>query len=219
MKKHIQEAIEWYGENITECSANPANKRLFIADPNAINLDAERSDVFHSIVAKLLYVCKRTRPDVETAVAYLCTRVSKSTTCDWKKLRRVLAFLKYTIDDVRIIGANNLQELYTWVDAAYGVHDDLKSHTGCTMSLGTGLVHTKSSKQKLNTKSSTEAEVVGTSDYVPYNVWLKNFMSVQGYEFNDNVLFQDNQSAIKMETNGRRSSTGNSRHIHIRYFL
>ena len=87
------------------------------------------------------------------------------------------------------------------------------------MSMGTGVIHTKSSKQKLNIKSSTEAEIVGTSDYLPYNVWMKNFMEAQGYEFQDNILFQDNRSAIKMETNGRRSCTGNSRHIHIRHFF
>ena len=87
------------------------------------------------------------------------------------------------------------------------------------MSLGTGVIHTRSTKQKLNTKSSTEADVVGTSDYMPYNIWLRNFMKVQGYELKDNVIFQDNKSAIKMGTNGRRSSTGNSRHIHIRYFF
>ena len=95
----------------------------------------------------------------------------------------MLAFLKNTISDIRIIGASNLQEIYTWVDAAYGVHDDLKSHTGGNMSMGTGIIHTKSSKQKLNTKSSTEAEIVGTSDYLPYNVWMKNFMETQGYKF------------------------------------
>ena len=34
----------------------------------------------------------------------------------------------------------------------------------------------------------------------------------------NNILFQDNESAIKMETNGRNSCTGNSRHIEIKYF-
>ena len=81
-----------------------------------------------------------------------------------EKLRRVLAFLQDTINDVRIIGADSLQDMYTWIDAAYGVHEDLKSHTGGNISMGTGLVHQKSSKQKLNVKSSTEAEIVGTSD-------------------------------------------------------
>ena len=72
---------------------------------------------------------------------------------------------------------------------------------------------------KLNVKNLDEAEIVGTSDYMPYNVWLRNFMESQGYKIEDNILFQDNQSAIKMEINGRRSCTGNSRHVNIRHFL
>ena len=106
--------------------------------------------------------------------------MSKSTEEDWKKLKRVLAFLQGTIDDERIIGATSLTALFAWVDAAYGVHDDFKSHTGGAMSLGIGTVHTKSSKQKLNTKSSTEAELVGVSDYLPYSLWARMFLEEQG---------------------------------------
>ena len=167
MKKHIEEAISWFGENITERPVNPANKNLFNVERSAIDLDDDKSDTFHSIVAKLLFVCKRSRPDIEPAIAYICTKVSKSSTDDWKKLCRVLAFLKWIIDDVRIIGAQTLQNLYTWVDAAYGVHDDMKSHTGGAISLGTGVIHTRSANQKLNTKIYMEEEVVDTSDYVP----------------------------------------------------
>ena len=43
-------------------------------------------------------------------------------------------------------------------------------------------------------------------------------MEAQGYKISDNILFQDNQSAIKLEENGKRSSTGNTRHVNIRYF-
>ena len=95
----------------------------------------------------------------------------------------------------------------------------MRSHTGGTMSLGQGTLHAKSSKQKLNTKSSTEAEVVGMSDYIPYNIWFLNFLKSQGYEIKQNVVYQDNQSAIRMEKNGRNSCMGNSRHINIRYFF
>ena len=87
------------------------------------------------------------------------------------------------------------------------------------MSMGLGMVHCKSSKQKLNTKSSTESEIVGLSDYVPYHIWFANFMKEQGYKMERNVIYQDNQSAMKMEINGRNSCTGNSRHIDIRYFF
>ena len=68
-------------------------------------------------------------------------------------------------------------------------------------------------------KSSTESELVGMSEYVPYNIWILNFLSAQGYEMKDNLVYQDNKSAIKMERNWRMSCTGNSRHIHIRYFF
>ena len=87
------------------------------------------------------------------------------------------------------------------------------------MSMGWGIMHGKSSKQKLNTKSSTEAEIVGVSEYIPYNIWLINFMREQGYKMKHNILYQDNESAIKMERNGRNSCTGNSRHVDIRYFF
>ena len=39
----------------------------------------------------------------------------------------------------------------------------------------------KLSKQKLNTKSSTESEIVGLSEYVPYNIWFINFITAKGY--------------------------------------
>ena len=107
-----------------------------------------------------------------------------------------------------------------WVDASYaGVHEDMKSHTGGVISFGRGALSSKSSKQKLNTKSSTEAELVGTSDYLPTAIWIKNFLDAQGYSTDDCILYQDNMSAMKLETNGRRSSGQQSRHIDIRYFF
>ena len=118
-----------------------------------------------------------------------------------------------------MIGASSLIDIFTWIDAAYAVNPDMKSQTGGAISLGVGVLHAKSSKQKLNVKSSTEAELVGNSEYLPYNLWLLNFMNMQGYTIKNNVLYQDNQSTILMLKNGRNSCTGNSRHIHIRYFF
>ena len=118
-----------------------------------------------------------------------------------------------------MIGATSVKELYTWVDAAFAVHDNMRSQTGGGMSFGYGMVHCRSSKQKLNTKSSTEAELVGTSEYMPFAIWLTLFMKCQGYTINKNILFQDNESAIKMERHGKDSCTGRSRHIDIRHFF
>ena len=62
------------------------------------------------------------------------------------------------------LGADSLAKSKLWVDAANAVHDDMKSHTGGATSFGRGAIMCKSTKQKLNTKSSTEAKVVVTSD-------------------------------------------------------
>ena len=81
------------------------------------------------------------------------------------------------------------------------------------------MVHSKPSKQKLNTKSSAKAELVGVSDYLPYNIWTFLFMGAQGYDINQNILFQYKHSTINMEKNGKKLCTGKSRHIDIRYLF
>jgi len=76
----------------------------------------------------------------------------------------------------------------------------------------------KSTKQKLNTKSSTEAKVVGSSDYLPNTIWARMFLAEQGYELTETIFYQDKQSAIRLEKNGRASCGQKSRHIGICYF-
>ena len=76
----------------------------------------------------------------------------------------------------------------TWVDASYAVHQDMKSHTGGAVLFGRGAALSKSSKQKLNTKSSTEAKLVGASDYLPYPIWAKKFLEGQGYPLTENIF-------------------------------
>jgi len=118
-----------------------------------------------------------------------------------------------------ILGADSLAKLKPWVDAAYAVHDDMKSHTAGATSLGRGAIMCKSTKQKLNTKNPTEAEVVGSSDYLPNTIWARMFLAEQGYKLTKNIFYQDNQSAIQLEKNSRASCGQTSRHIDISYFF
>jgi hypothetical protein len=219
MKDYLKEAIEEFGEPIGNSAASPAKRDLFEIDADSDTLDKVKGEVFHSVAAKLLYVSKRRRLDTQLTVAFLCTRVSCSTQQDWKKLKRLLEYIHGSLDEFRVIGADDLKKMMTWVDASYAVHRDMKSHTGGVVSFGTGALMSKSSKQKLNTKSSTEAELVGASDYLPHAIWAKKFLEGQGYKLKENLFYQDNQSAIRFEKNGRRSCGPNSRHIDTRYFF
>jgi Golgi nucleoside diphosphatase len=77
---------------------------------------------------------------------------------------------------------------------------------------------TLSKKPKLNTKSSTEAELVGIDDILPQALWTKYFMEAQAYGVTT-VLNQDNQSTIKLSEDGKATSGKGTRHINIRYFF
>jgi hypothetical protein len=219
MKDYVKEAIFESGMDVSRSTATPARKNLFDIDDASEKLNNQQGDLFHSVVAKLLYVSHRGRIDIQLAIAFLCTRVSCSTQQDWAKLRRVLQYLNGTLDLFLTLGADSLTSLKTWVDASYAVHPDMKSHTGGAMSMGRGAFMCKSTKQKLNTKSSTEAEVVGASDYLPNTIWATMFLEAQGHDIQENIFAQDNQSAMRLEKNGRASCGQKSRHINIRFFF
>ena len=106
--------------------------------------------------------------------------------------------------------------MLTYVDAPYAPHDYMIGRTVSCMAFGWGLVHAKPSKQKLNTKISTESEVIRSKNYIPFSACLDMYMEHKGYRVKRNQFMQDNMSAIKMERNGQNSCTGNSRHINIR---
>ena len=67
------------------------------------------------------------------------------------------------------------------------------------MSWGWGVLLSKFQKQHFDTNSSTENKIVGVRYYLPNVIWLRMFLEAQGFVIEGNILFQDNQSAIKIE--------------------
>jgi Reverse transcriptase (RNA-dependent DNA polymerase) len=197
---------------------SPAGDDLFSVG-NGPLLSKERQEIFHTIVAKGLYICKRARLDIQPTIAVLCTRTKAPNESDWKKLIRLMKFLYCTQDDKHTMCADNLQIIKWSVDSSFAVHPDFKSHTGTTMSLGQGAIQGVSRKQKLNTSSSTHAELVGADDAMPMVLWTKHFMEAQGFDIEQNIMFQDNKSTILLAENGRKSAGKRSRALNVRYFF
>ena len=131
----------------------------------------------------------------------------------------MLKFLNGTRNDVLRLSADDLRVVKWYVDVAFAVHPDFKSHTGGYMTFGKGAVQSLSRKQKLNTRSSTEAELVGADDASVLILWTKLFLEAQGYPIEKNILYQDNKSAILLEVNGKRSSSSRTRALNIRCFF
>ena len=87
------------------------------------------------------------------------------------------------------------------------------------MTFGRGAVQSLSRKQKLNTRSSTDSEVVGFDDAATMILWTKLFMEAQGYKIERNIVYQDNKSAMLLENNTMASSGKRTKHMNVRYFL
>jgi hypothetical protein len=201
---------------------SPCGLDLFKTDMNKEILSARDQDMFHSTVAKLLYLAKRVKPGILTGISYLTTRVKKANIDDIKKLFRIIDFLRKDknigiyLPIKKYYNGNNL-ELIAFIDAAYGLHYDFKSHTGIVIYLSGAPIYFQSVKQKTIAKSSFEAEVNATSDGGSTVIYLANLITdINGGSLSLSVeIMQDNEGAIAALKSG--NCTGkNSKHINIR---
>jgi Reverse transcriptase (RNA-dependent DNA polymerase) len=197
----------------------PGTDGLFEVRETALPVSEEVRVWFHKHVAMILYLAKRARPELLTAVSYLATRVTKCDGDDVDKLIRLIRYIRGTRDMGMILrpGASGIR-VHLFVDASYGVHADGRSHTGSCVVIGDlGAVHCRSAKQTIVTKSSTEAELVGLSNSANQGLFLRNFLKLQGYSMPSVVVYQDNMSCMALLARGR-SGGERTRHIDIRYF-
>ena len=96
-------------------------------------------------MAKLLFLSKRARSDIQPTTSFLAARVRNPDEDDWKKLRWLLSYVDATINSIKLhLNANNLNVVYWWVDASYGAHTDLKRQTGATIFIGKGCIKSAS---------------------------------------------------------------------------
>ena len=172
----------------------------------------------HRGVAQLLYLATRVRPDILLPITFLCSRVSEPTHEDLGKLHRVLKYLNGSSHLGIILGKYGVDMALTvYADASYAVHRDCKSHGGIVVYLHRGPVFVKCSKQKMVSKSSTEAELITLSDAASIAAYNVNFLKAQGYDVCVD-LKQDNTSTMKLAENGR-SNSDRTKHINVRLFF
>jgi hypothetical protein len=149
-------------------AATPAANHLFRTDDeNAAPLDKDRADLFIHLTMQLLFLSQRACPDIQTVVSFLCGCIQQPNNHDYRKLSRVMKYLQSTIDLPLVLSADGSGTPRWHIDASYAVHMDMRSHTGGVMMLGKGSVYSTLVKQKLVTRSSTEAEVVAVHDVMP----------------------------------------------------
>ena len=219
--EYIEDIVSTMPENLKGNSPTPASNDLFRKGAGEL-LSEDKKELFHTIVAKGLFVAKRSRPDIGLPVSVLSGRVRTPNKDDWRKLRRMVDYLKGSKDLHLKLKLDNGFSIAKWyIDASFATHEDFRSHTGGVLKMGNsggGLINT-SIRQKLNTRSSTEAELVGVDDCISKVLWTSKFLKGQGLPPTQNIILQDNKSAIILETKGNASAGKRMRHLDVRYFF
>ena len=213
MDGYVKDVIRKY--NVVKRCTTPATDNLFKSDPTSPKLSAKKQEESHSVIMTLHYLVKRVRGDILTSVSFCATRVLCTTEEDEKMVDGILSYLLYTQDQHLILKICRETQPRVFVDASFGISS---SATGVVIILGDSVIYIKSRKQKVVTRSSTEAELVGISDALSPVLWTREYLISSGLSLGPAVIFQDNQSTIYLAKKGRATSE-RSRHIKIRHFF
>jgi hypothetical protein len=206
MKYYIEGMLEEFPYKVKSTKTTPWTKKLLKLQEDAKEVEEARHSIFHTYVMKAMFLCKRARPDIDQAIAFFSSRVKHTYEGDWNKLLRVLSFLKGTINKVLTLEADDTNTLTWYIDLSFAVHSDMKSHTGAVFTMGKGAILSSLTKQKVNSRSSTESEMIGIDDKISKVLWVKHFLEWQGFKVKLNLIYQDNTSSMKLEQNGKASS-------------
>ena len=129
----------------------------------------------------------------------------------------LLQYLHSTCEMSLHLNSYDLNIVHWWFNASYGICIYLNGCTGATMSIGRVCFTGMSKKQKINTTSFTQGEIVREYDASQQMMWTQYLMSNQVFDIDKSILYHDIKSTIMLEENGCESSSRRTNHITIRY--
>jgi hypothetical protein len=199
-----------------EVSDYPSSATLFTVDEESEKLTSR--DAYLSIIMSLMFAAIRTRPDIIKEVTFLATRVSSPSQDDWKKLLKVLGYLKKNPHHNIVFNDKDVDSVEIFVDASFNVHDNTSGHTGIVGKIYGNVVFWKSHKQRIVVKSSTEAELVALDEAATFAVWIMELLDEIAMPYQEPiVMYQDNLSTMTMAKSGK-GQFKRTKHIANRYF-
>jgi hypothetical protein len=198
--------VETYLSESDKVSYTPSRADILESnESNSETNDFIKQSDYLSLVMKLMYLARLTRPDILFSVTYLATKSQYPTSKDWKDAIRIVKYLYGTQTYGIHVNCTSL-DMYAHCDASYGTHADGKGHTGFILSIGNTLsyLHARSVKQKVGSLSSTDAEIIATRSCCQIIKWIREILREIDIESTlPTVLYQDNKSAIVVYTSDK----------------
>ena len=171
---------------------------------------------YQQAIGCLTYMSTATRPDIAVAVGVLSQYMSRPSNDHWMGVKRVLRYLKGTLQyGLKLSAHEEEPELFGYSDADWaGDVDTRRSTSGYVFQFGSSTVSWSSRKQSTVAKSSTEAEYVALSSATQEAVWLRRLMKDLGRQMDaPTTIYEDNQGAIELAKNAKYHNR--TKHIDI----
>ena len=157
---------------------------------------------FRSIAGKLQYLTL-TRPDLQFSVNYICQRMHSPSQSDFTLLKRILRYVKGSLEMGISIKENSDSTLVCYSDSDWAGCRETRRSTGgfCTL-LGSNVISWSAKRHETVSKSSTEAEYRTMSLATSEVVWLQNLLKAMGLQQQRTpLLLCDNLSAVCLTAN------------------
>ena len=174
-----------------------------------------KGPLYKEIVGSILYAASWTRPEIADVVGLLSRAMDCPKMEHWKAVKRLLRYLRGTVDlGLTYKGRVNL-EGYT--DANWAGDTECRSTGGYVFFLNGGAISWSSKRQKAVALSSCESEYYAASAAVSECIWLRRLCKELGMRTENatSIVWEDNQGAIALSQNPVKRTT--SRHIDVRY--
>jgi hypothetical protein len=209
----IQNIIDAAGMVDARVSKYPMDVGYYSLDGEELSTNEE----YRKLIGMLLYLAVNTRPDIAAAVTILSQKVIKPRDVDMTEVKRIVRYLKGTIDGKLQLSTHGSRKLEAFSDSDWANdRSDRKSNTGWLIRMHGGAISWSCRKQSMVTMSSAEAEYVALTETTKEIAWIKRVAEQFGIDCGGpTTIYTDSQSAIAMVNNLNFSSR--TKHIDVRF--
>lgn len=198
--RRILERFRMEEANPVAIPADPS-QQLSLSEPAGDQEDITTAP-YREAVGSFMYLSIATRPDITFAVNQASRYLEKPTTTHWRAVKRILKYLKGTINHGLRFKCDQKKQLLAYSDADYaGDLETRRSTTGYVLSFAGGTVPWNSQRQQAVALSTTDAEYMAACQITKEIVWMKRLMKELLNADVQTTLLIDNQSAISLIKN------------------
>ena len=181
MVKFIGNMLENIPEDMKGVFSTPDGKHLLDTAEDTTKLSQTDADILYYLVAKILYLSKISRSDIQLPVSLLCIRLRDPDTDYYNNLTRVMNYIQGIIGLPLIPSIDKSVNIEWYIDESFAAQKYTRIHIGGLMTMKTGRGLCKIQFKKLRTNNSTESELVGVDNVLNQVICTHYFLKDQGY--------------------------------------